>query len=227
MKRLFIIAFAVALCLMAGCSSSPSSTRYTKIEEQTIKPSEIPNESPLQTEKPQTDIQADSASIAPTQQIEEIKEIEEKLPEKTSAPTIKPTKSQTIQAAKKSNESIGKAVTSSIMDKSTKQATQKAPEADQLKKSIEQIRALIKDLKQLAETNDSTKMKSVSLQIVQNWEGMKADVAASYPDMVDFLQDKIVLLNELQSGEIIDPKVMLQLDYELYQAFRQLADKIG
>ncbi|CAK4847129.1 unnamed protein product [Aphanomyces euteiches] len=213
---------------MTGCSSSPSASRYTKVEKQTIEPTPAASKQPTQTETAQLDKQADATSVEPTQQIEKA---QEQLPEKTSAPTTKPTnkptKSQKVQEAKKSNESLGKAVTDSIMNNNKDKSAVKAPEAIELKKSIEQIRALIKELKQHAETEDTTNMKNVSLQIVKNWEEIKKDVAVSYPDMVEFLQDKIVKLNELQAVETIDSQALLPLDYELYQAFRQLAEKTG
>ncbi|MDF2837986.1 MAG: hypothetical protein K0Q63_3626, partial [Paenibacillus sp.] len=49
----------------------------------------------------------------------------------------------------------------------------------------------------------------------------------SFPDMSEFLQEKIARLSGLLSNEPIDSEAVLQLDYELYQAFRQLADKAG
>lgn len=224
MKYSFVIAIVAALTLMMGCSASPSSNRYIEADGPTIEPIQTASEQPTQTEASQPDVQVESPKVEATQQDEKATE---QPPEKTSAPTKKPTQSQKLQEAKKSNESLSKAVTDSIMDNGTDKTTVNEPEAAQLIKSIEQIRTLIKDLKQLAESNDTPKMKTVSAQIVQNWDEMKAAVEASYPDMVEFLQEEIDQLNELLAAEEIDSKAMVKLDYELYQAFRQLADKAG
>lgn len=226
MKRSFVIAIAATLWL-TGCSTSPSSNRYIEVEEQTIEPLETASEQPVQTEISQPDAQASPSQTEPVQ-AEPTQQGEEQPPENTSEPAKKPAKAeQKAQESKKKNESVANAVTDSIMDNGSDQAVATGQEAERLKKSIEQIRELVKNLKQHAEDNDAAKMKDISSQIVLDWESMKADVDASYPDMVDFLEEKIVKLNELQAGETIDPDAMLQLDYELYQAFRQLADKAG
>ncbi|MFC5703303.1 hypothetical protein ACFPVX_18610 [Cohnella faecalis] len=235
MKRTFFIVIAAALWLTTGCSSSPSSDRYIEAAEQTPEPTPTASEQPVQTESPQAEqqpsesgstesAQPEPSQAAPTQQGGNNAE---QPPEKTSEPAKKQTKSQQVKEAKKNNDAVTKAVTDSIMDDSADKAAANGPEAERLKKSIEQIRSLVKDLKQQTESNDAAKIKDVSSQIAQAWEAMKADVDASYPDMTDFVQEKIGKLNELQAAETIDSKAMLQLDYELYQAFRQLADKAG
>ncbi|WP_373232682.1 hypothetical protein [Cohnella sp.] len=226
MKRSFVIAIAVSLWL-TGCSTSPSSNRYIEAEEQTIEPTQTASEQPAQTENSQSEAQ-DSPTQTEPMQAEPTQQVEEQTPEKTSDPAKKPAKAdQKVQESKKKNESVANAVTDSIMDNGSDQAVATGQEAERLKKSIEQIRSLVKDLKQHAEDNDAAKMKDISSQIAQDWEAMKSDVDASFPDMVDFLEEKIVKLNELQAGDTINPDAMLQLDYELYQAFRQLADKAG
>jgi hypothetical protein len=45
--------------------------------------------------------------------------------------------------------------------------------------------------------------------------------------MIAFIDEKIAKLKEYKDAESIDQAAVLQLDYELYQAFRQLADKLG
>ncbi|WP_239617991.1 hypothetical protein [Cohnella mopanensis] len=223
MKYGYVIVLA-ALLGLTGCSSSPSTSRYIEAQEPTIEPTESASEQPAQADPSLTEAKASPTQAEPTRQTEEIKA---PASEKASEPAKKQTKAEKVQEAKKNNESIGKAVTDSILDKVADQETEKKPETSALKKPIEQIRSHVKDLKQHAEDDDADKMKDVISQIAQDWEAMKADVEASYPDMVDFLQEKIVKLNELQSAETIDSKAILQLDYELYQALRQLADKAG
>jgi hypothetical protein len=143
-------------------------------------------------------------------------------PSKSSEAPPKKSAPQKAQEAKQSNASVGKTVTDSIIAKD-----ENRPEAGALKKPVEQIRSLVKELKQHAENEDAEKIKDISAQIVQGWADMKGDVNASYPEMTEFLQEKIDSLNELHSAESLDSEALLQLDYELYQAFRQLADKAG
>jgi DNA polymerase III gamma/tau subunit len=231
LKRLFCaITVAALLWLMTGCGSSPSSNRYIEAAEPTVEPTVTASEAAVQTEDPQAEPtqanaeQTESAQPEPTQQGEKT---EEQSTEKPKDPGKKQTKAEKVQEAKKNNEAVAKAVTDSIMDNGENKAAASGPEVERLKKAIEDIRGLVKDLKQHAENDDAEKMKEVSSQIVQDWDAMKADVDASYPDMTDFLQEKIVKLNELLTAETIDSQAMLQLDYELYQAFRQLADKAG
>ncbi|MDQ8738890.1 hypothetical protein [Paenibacillus sp. LHD-38] len=238
MKQAFAIAIAAALCLTTACSSSPSSNRYIETEqaiETSLPASEQPQNEQTQSEQPaEAELQQPDASASPapleptptTKAKEEEEEVEQPSA-KPSEPPPKQTKSEKAQTAQKNNASISKAVTDSIMDNGDDKAAAKDPKSEQLKTSIEHIRGLVKDLKQHAENNDTSKIVDVSSRIVQDWDGMKADVTASYPDMVDFLQEKINKLNELQAVETIDTKAVIQLDYELYQAFRQLADKAG
>lgn len=227
MKRVFIIVIAAVLWLTTGCSSSTSSDRYIAAEAPAIEPTPSVIEQSTQTDNPQSSELSSPEKAEPTQQSENN---EEPTPEKTPEPTKntkKLTKSQQLQEAKKNNESISKAVTDSIMDKSAGQEAKGDQEASSLKEPIEHIRSLVKDLKQHADNNDADKMKAISTQIAQDWEAMKGDVQSSYPDMVDFLQEKMTKLDELQSADPIDSAAILQLDYELYQALRQLAEKAG
>ncbi|QMV42373.1 hypothetical protein [Cohnella cholangitidis] len=227
MKRLLgVISVAAALWLMTGCGSSPTSNRYIEAAEPAIEPTETASEAPVQTEEAQAE-PTQTETVQPAEPTQQGEKTEEQPTEQPKEPAKKQTKAEKVQEAKKNNESVAKAVTDSIMDNGEDKTAASGPEAERLKKSIEGIRGLVKDLKQHAENEDAEKMKEVSSQIVQDWEAMKADVDASFPDMTDFLQEKIVKLNELQAAETIDSQAMLQLDYELYQSFRQLADKAG
>jgi hypothetical protein len=213
-----------ALCLTTACSSSPSSNRYIEAEKP-AEPSQPASDQPAPTLSQQEDISASPIPEEPTPTI--VSKEEEKPSPSPSKPSSKQTKSEKIQEAKKNNASVAKAVTDSIMDNGEDKVAPKNPKADQLKTSIERIRVLVKDLKQHAENGDAKNISDVSSLIAQDWDAMKADVTASYPDMVDFLQEKIDMLNDLQTDEAIDTKAVIQVDYELYQALRQLADKAG
>lgn len=236
MKQAFAIAIAAALCLTTACSSSPSSNRYIETEqaiETSLPASEQPQNEQTQSEQPaeaelqQPDASASPTPLEPTPTTKAKEVVVEQPSAKPSAPPQKQTKPEKAQTAQKNNASVSKAVTDSIMDNGDDKAAAKDPKSEQLKTSIEQIRGLVKDLKQHAENNDTAKIVDVSSRIVQDWDEMKADVTASYPDMVEFLQEKINKLSALQAVETIDTKAVIQLDYELYQAFRQLADKAG
>ncbi|MFC5470621.1 hypothetical protein ACFPPD_18160 [Cohnella suwonensis] len=233
MKRINIFAIAAALLLATGCASSPSSDRYSAAEpqssgQQTAEPTQSEGSAsgkPVETEAvPSFAAQPESS---PTDPIPSAGATDDQPRETKGETKKKPTKAEQSMEAKKKNESVGKAVTDSIMDNGTDQADAKSPQADRLKKSVDQLRALVKDLKQHAEDKDSALMKEVSASISQSWNVMKPDVEASVPDMVPFIDEKIAKLDELQKAESIDQEAMLQLDYEMYQAFRQLADKAG
>jgi outer membrane biosynthesis protein TonB len=223
LKRTFAIAIAATLCLTAACSSSPSSNRYIKAE-RPIEPSQPASEQPVPSAQEQ-----EEASVTPIpEEPAEPTEITESEPSaQASEPAKNQTKSEKVQEAKKNNASVAKAVTDSIMDNGEDKVAPKDTNAERLDKAIEGIRELVKDLKQHAEKDDAAKIAEVSSLIAQNWDAMKADVIASYPDMVEFLQEKIDQLSELQTAETLDTKSVIQVDYELYQAFRQLADKAG
>ncbi|MDG0809776.1 hypothetical protein [Cohnella rhizosphaerae] len=122
---------------------------------------------------------------------------------------------------------MNQAVTDSILDRSKDTKATDDAQIAKLKSEIETIRSLVKELKQQTENGDAEKIKACADQIAQAWETMKDKVNAAYPDMTDFLQKKIDSLNALQTSDPFDSEAMLQLDYELYQAFRQLSDKAG
>lgn len=219
MASLALLAFA------AGCGSTSSSNRYITTE-QSAEPTESASSQadPIDTQQPeQHEADSPSTQVEPPQQTEKT---DNKPKEEPSSKPKKP--ADKAKEAEKSNVSVGEAVTDSIMDNlKDEESAVESPKAAQLKEPIEKIRSFVKDLKQHAENDDSALMKDVSVSIMKDWEAMKADVSSSVPDMAEFLNEKMAKLNELIQGDTIDAQAMLQIDYELYQAFRQLADKAG
>lgn len=244
MKRYGIVAIAAALLLAAGCSSKPGA------ESQLIEHHHDESTGPATTETdpPAENVQEDTAVTEPSEDAGADKGTD-KTTDKAADPAVEPagedkpavepkeevkkeTKKLTktekkVQEAVKKNEEISKAVTDSIMDKSQAQSAAKSEQAKQLKQAIEKIRAQVKDLKQHADSNDSALMKDTAALITESWTAMKADVKSSAPSMVDFLDEKITTLNTLKDADPIDQEAVLQVDYELYQSLRQLADKLG
>ncbi len=225
LKRIAVaaVASAAAAWLLAGCASSPSTGRYIAASASPSAITETPEApSPTNARSPSEDVVETQPDASPQASPSETpKETA------TNAPAKKSFKPEQAKEAKKSNESVGKAVTDSILDKAAGKDASPDEDAKRLQASIDQIRQRIKALKKHADEGDAEQIKSVSALIAGDWDGMKPAVAASYPDMTDFLQEKIDLLNELQAAETIDAEAVLRLDYELYQSFRQLADKAG
>jgi|GEM_PF-1225271 len=186
-------------------------------------------DAPVEVQKVETaELKQTGDATAATEQKQEEKK-EEKKPEAVQAEK-KPSKQKVekkVEEAAKSNAAINQAVTDSIMDNIDDKAAVKSADHEKLKKAIEQIRAQIKDLKQDADSNDAERMKASAALIIESWDSMKADVKSAAPSMVDFLSEKVNGLNAVKDAEIVDQETVLQLDYELYQAFRQLADKLG
>jgi DNA polymerase III gamma/tau subunit len=244
LKRFAIIAAAVAVILLltAGCGKGSTSTvQQTNTPEVTAEPSTVgtipipevpePEAAPVADNadstltEPKTDpAKAEEDKIAALEKLEAEKEKKQEA-EQASKKSTKTEKK--VQEAKKSNAAINKAVTDSIMDNQEDKTAKKSEETEKLKKAIDHIRLQIKDLKQYADSNDQAQMKDLAAQIVQSWEAMKADVQDVAPTMIAFIDEKIAKLKEYKDAESIDQAAVLQLDYELYQAFRQLADKLG
>ncbi|MBD3922463.1 hypothetical protein H8B09_27165 [Paenibacillus sp. PR3] len=247
-----IAAIAAMMLLASGCGSSSNagSTSNEQTKEKSaplaagtvpfaedafdaidteVQPDNKQADAPVEEQKVETaEVKSPADATAVTEQKEEEKK-EEKKPE-AEQPEKKPSKKKVekkVEEATKSNAAVNQAVTDSIMDNIDDKAAVKSADQEKLKKAIEQIRTQIKELKQNADSNDAEKMKASAATIMQSWESMKADVKSSAPSMVDFLSEKVKGLNDVKDAETVDQAVVLQLDYELYQAFRQLADKLG
>ncbi|SFS57627.1 hypothetical protein [Paenibacillus sp. BC26] len=257
MKRYFVIAIAAAALMTAGCNHTPGADRsltgeqndngkavsqeaaLLDAQEAEANAAEPEN---VEAEVPANDAGTEEAVVTDAPAVTEQDKGDDKSSEVTSespksdvkpaeekpAPPKKTTRvEQKVKEATKSNLDANKAVTDSIMDNSADQKAAAKQVSEAFKKSIEQIRSQVKDLKQHAENNDAEQILSVSDQIIAGWHAMKADVKTAAPDMIKFLDEKIVKLSELKSADTIDQTAMLQIDYELYQGFRQLADKAG
>ena len=143
-----------------------------------------------------------------------------------SKPSQQPTKDQQIEDAKKNNVSAGQTITDSIINKPTDQTTADSSSSSAIKESIAGIRTLVKELKQHAEQEEEEQMITTAATIIQEWQSTKPAVTTAYPDMTTFVQEKVTTLKDLIASDSIDMEAILQLDYELYQALRQLLDQI-
>ncbi len=228
MKRIWMIASLALLAYAAGCGSTSTSGRYITTE-QSAEPSETASSQADSIDSEQPEQPEQQETVSPSTQIESSEPTEKTVDKPKEEPSSKSKKpADKAKEAEKSNVSVGEAVTDSIMDNlKDEESAAESPKAAQLKEPIEKIRSLVKDLKQHAENDDSALMKEVSVSITKDWKAMKSDVSSSIPDMAEFLDEKIAKLNELIQSDTIDAQAMLQIDYELYQAFRQLADKAG
>ncbi|WP_127530957.1 hypothetical protein [Paenibacillus kobensis] len=235
MKRYGIVAITAALLLTAGCSSKPGAESQLVAQHQNeqTESEAADTAQPAETGQEETAVTEPSEDAAVETAKEEVPATKETKPaeqpkEEAKKETKKVAKTEKkVQEAVKKNDEVTKAVTDSIMDNNKDKTAEKTEQTKQLEKSIEQIRAQVKDLKQHADNNDSALMKETSSLIVQSWDAMKADVKASVPSMYDFLDEKITSLSGLKDADPIDQAAVLQVDYELYQSFRQLADKLG
>ncbi|SDX37615.1 hypothetical protein [Paenibacillus sp. CF384] len=257
MKRYFVIAIAAAALMTAGCNNTPGAgrslmgeqndngkavsqeaalldaqeTEATAAESETTEVEAPANDADTEeavAADPPAAAAEDTAANQSSEAASESTKPEAKPAEEKPAPPKKTTKTeQKVKEATKSNLDANKAVTDSIMDNAADQKTADKQVSEAFKSSIELIRSQIKDLKQHAENNDAEQIKTVSDQIITSWDAMKADVKAAASDMVKFLDEKVVKLTELNGTETIDQTAILQIDYELYQGFRQLADKAG
>lgn len=243
-----IAAIAAMMLLASGCGSSSNAENSSNGQTQdktapvaagTIpfaedafdsieteaQPSNKQVDAPVEEQKVETaEVKQPADTTAVTEQKNEEKS-EEKKPEAEQAEK-KPSKKK-VEEATKNNAAVNQAVTDSIMDNIDDKSAVKSANQEKLKQSIEQIRTQIKELKQYADSNDAEQMKASAASIMKSWESMKADVSSSAPSMVDFLSEKVKGLGDVKDAETVDQAAVLQLDYELYQAFRQLADKLG
>jgi hypothetical protein len=184
--------------------------------------------------------QANESSVKDTETAAEVKEVEAAKAakdENEAKETVKkeekeePKDSKQTQEVKKAsaaNKAANTAVGGSILNKneSDAPAAKDAGNAE-MEKAVKEIRSLAKDLKQKAENGDTEEVKAISSQIIQAWDALKSDVKSDVPDMYTFLDEKITMLAEQTKAEEIDMEAVIQIDYQLYQGFRQLAEKLG
>ncbi|GMK37478.1 hypothetical protein PCCS19_05320 [Paenibacillus sp. CCS19] len=252
MKRILMLMLAASICLVTGCGSGPSSNRYVGSGEQTTAETELsttadtteeetiteetdaPAADPAETstsnvETPESDTTTTAADKTATEELAKKNEEEAAGTKKSDASDAKPSaaKSTQAKAAQKNNESTNKAAVGSILNKASDKPAETKSAAVDLAGPIEQIRDSVKTLKTAVESEDTAKIAELASQITATWAKIKDSANNAYPDTADFVQEKIDRLSELTSAETLDYKALLQLDYELYQAMRQLADQAG
>ncbi|SDT35175.1 hypothetical protein SAMN05444162_3932 [Paenibacillaceae bacterium GAS479] len=243
MKRVYtltIVAIA-AVSLIAGCSASSSSDRYASTDKSSTATAETSNEQSPSVESTPPDALTSPAPSPSTSPAAEAQSGTTTSPtaSPTPSPSTEPSASPTAKSnekpspppkaadAKKSNESITKAATGSIMKKDSAPSSSDKKKNETLNKSIEEARSLIKQLKQDAEDGDDVGAKETSAQLIKAWDSMKSDVNEASSEMHDFIGTKMNGFDSIQKADTVDHKALLQLDYELYQAFRQLAEQVA
>ncbi|MDQ6421983.1 hypothetical protein RB620_21365 [Paenibacillus sp. LHD-117] len=156
----------------------------------------------------------------------ETKETVVKTEKKAETKVSKQTKE--IQKATVTNKETNEAVVGSIMNKTeTKAPAVKAADKADIEKAVTVIRTLVKDLKQKAEESSAEEVKTLAGQIIKAWDALKSDVKTADAESYTFLDEKITKLTEQIGMDPIDLEAVMQTDYQIYQGFRQLAEKLG
>lgn len=239
-SRLKVMAVLVGVCILAGCGSVSENKEIT--EDQTA--TTVTNDSGSSTNDGENkEGQTNEPSGKETETAAEVKEVEaantaNEANEATEATeTVKkeekeePKESKQTQEVKEAiaaNKAANTAVKGSIMNNNEPDApaANDAGKAE-MEKAVKEIRSLAKDLKQKAENGNTEEVKAIAGQIIQAWDAVKSDIKAGVADMYTFLDEKITLLAEQTKAEEIDMEAVIQIDYQLYQGFRQLAERLG
>ncbi|RCW42256.1 hypothetical protein [Paenibacillus prosopidis] len=243
MNRLKVMAVLVGICILAGCGSVSENKEIT--EDQTA--TTVTNDSGSSTndgENKEGQINEPSGKV--TETAAEVKEAEaantaKDANEATEATEAKETvKKEEIEEPKESkptqevkeaiaaNKAANAAVKGSIMNNNEPDAPAAKDAGNaEMETAVKEIRSLAKDLKQAAENGNTEEIKAIAGQIIQAWDALKSDIKSDVPDMYTFLDEKITVLAEQTNASEIDMEAVIQIDYQLYQGFRQLAEKLG
>ena len=142
-------------------------------------------------------------------------------------PAAKSEKPKAAEQLAEANKETNEAVVGSILNKAAEEPAAAESENSATVHAVKEIRSLAKDLKQKAEAGSIEETVEIAGKIVQAWESAKADIEKDAPDVYPLLDERIVNLNtQIQASEI-DLQAIIQNDYQIYQGFRQLADKLG
>lgn len=242
-NRLKVMAVLVGICILAGCGSVSENKEIT--EDQTA--TTVTNDSGSSTndgENKEGQINEPSGKV--TETAAEVKEAEaantaKDANEATEATEAKETvKKEEIEEPKESkptqevkeaiaaNKAANAAVKGSIMNNNEPDAPAAKDAGNaEMETAVKEIRSLAKDLKQAAENGNTEEIKAIAGQIIQAWDALKSDIKSDVPDMYTFLDEKITVLAEQTNASEIDMEAVIQIDYQLYQGFRQLAEKLG
>lgn len=244
MSRLNVMAVLVCVCILAGCGSVsenkevPGEQTATKVtvtndsgsstndgenkEGQTNESSTKNTETAAEAEVKEAEAAKAAKEVDKANEVKETAKTEEKEEPKESK------KNQEVKKAIAANKAANSAVGGSIMNKNETDAPAvKNTDKAEIEKAVKEIRSLAKDLKQKAEDGDTQEVKVFAGQINKAWDAVKPDIKASVADMYTFLDEKITLLAEQTDAEEIDLEAVIQIDYQIYQGFRQLAEKLG
>ncbi|CAM4006887.1 hypothetical protein L1N85_09535 [Paenibacillus alkaliterrae] len=237
MRQLYVMAVLVCVIILAGCGSE--SENKEDLGDHTV--TTVTNDSGLSTnDGGDKEEQTNESRAEETEAAAEVKEVEESKAAKDETEvkeTVEkeekeePKQSKQTQEVKKAiaaNKAANTAVGGSIMNKKEQDAPA-AKDAGKagMEKAVKEIRSLAKDLKQKAENGDTEEVKAIAGQIIQAWDAVKSDIKAGVADMYTFLDEKITNLAEQTKAEEIDMEAVIQIDYQIYQGFRQLAEKLG
>ncbi|MBW5447968.1 hypothetical protein GE107_18085 [Cohnella sp. CFH 77786] len=225
MKRIIGLCMLAGSLIVSGCGASsgdqPSEAeiaagaRTPAAAEQT----ESANAEPAGQEPQAT---ATAPAQPAEQPVSEPAAEEVKKEEKEAKPT------SAAEKAAVENKEASSAVKDSIMEKSAGGAPEKKDDrATRAAEAVAGLKSLAKDLKQKAEDQDAAQVQSIAGEMAKNWDSVKPDVQTLAPDMVSFLGEKMAKLAELTGSDKIDMDALLQLDYQLYQGFRQLSDQLN
>lgn len=234
------MAVLVCIFILAGCGSESDNKEALGIHKATT----VTNDSGSSTndgenkEEKTDELQAKEAeTAAEVKEVEEAKAAKEaneanevkETAKKEEKEELKPSKqTQEVKKAIAANKAANAAVGGSIMNKNEPDAPAvKDTDKAGIEKAVKEIRSLAKDLKQQAEGGDTAEVKAIAGQIIQAWDAVKSDIKASAADMYPFLDEKITKLAEQTNAEEIDLEAVIQIDYQIYQGFRQLAEKLG
>lgn len=237
------MAVLVCVCILAGCSSASENKEI--LGDQTAKT--VTNDSGLSAnDGGNKEEQTSESSAKETETAAEVKEAEaakaateaseaseateakETVKKEEKAEPKETKQTQEVKEAIAANKAANTAVKGSIMNNNEPDAPAvKDAGIAEMEKAVKEIRSLAKDLKQKAEDGDTEAVKAISGQIIQAWDALKSDIKSNVPDMYTFLDEKIAVLAEQTNVEEIDMEAVIQIDYQLYQGFRQLAEKLG
>ncbi|QYR19449.1 hypothetical protein KZ483_16140 [Paenibacillus sp. sptzw28] len=241
MKQLVIM--TVLAFILAGCSSASENSKASGDSKGAV----VTDDSAASAndgEKAEGKSEETSAQVTEAKGTEEVKEAGEgttvtnvtdtketaaKEVEKEQPASTKGTKqTKEINKAVVENKETNAAVTGSIMDKKEPNPPSAADAGKKaMEESVKNIRTLAKDLKQKAEAGDAEGVKMTAAQTLQSWDNVKNDIKSAAADMYSFLDEKMTKLAEQIKAEEIDMEAVIQIDYQIYQGFRQLAEKMG
>ncbi len=230
MKRFILIVALIGVMFLVGCSSSTGSKAVSEdhVETETEAGNSISvatGDQQEQSNSPESsdqDKQPAAEKTAEVTEVEETKEVEEAKEVKVTKETKK------VQEAKEENNAANTMVVDSILNKNeTSEPAKKDTRTIEVETAITEIRTLAIELKQQAKAEEAAQIKTTAGQMISGWDNVKSDIKTMVPEMYTFLDEKLTLLAEQTSSEEIDMEAIIQLDYQIYQGFRQLSEKLN